>query len=82
MFKRGAVVCIHSGHKRSSSIQAGVCTRGAAVFKIECAQEMQQNLSCSGKKISSSFQAGLSIRRAAVLKGGKTSYVVLTNVCV
>ncbi len=69
-----------SEHKRVSSIQAGVCIRGTALFKLECAPVMQQNLSCGGKKNSSSIQAGLSTRRAAVFKGGKTSYVVLTDV--
>jgi hypothetical protein len=32
-------------HKRSNNVQAGVCTRGAAFFKLYCVQEQQQYLS-------------------------------------
>jgi hypothetical protein len=45
-----------SVHKISRSIQAGVCTRGAAVFTMACAQEFQQYSKLSVYKICSSAQ--------------------------
>jgi hypothetical protein len=47
---------IWSVHKISRSIQAGVCTRGAAVFKMVCTQVEQQYSRWSVHKRSSSIQ--------------------------
>jgi hypothetical protein len=50
------------------NIQAKVYTRGAAVFKLECAQEEQQYSIWSVHKRSSSIQAGVCTRGAAVFQ--------------
>ncbi len=47
---------IWSVHKISRSIQAGVCTRGAAVFKMECTQVEQHYSRWSVQTRSSSIQ--------------------------